>query len=409
MYDLELFHCPRNRLQEADLALASSLRGMLEKEVAAKRLELKEDYFGLLEPALQKVLCGVGLQRMIWPAELGGEGHELGLAPYTAAAALEQLGRADVGLAVMASSCIALQALLAVREGCKGLRERLSPLFLDATRPLLVSFVYPIFGEEDGVGWGGRRLQVEAERMGEGWRLWGSGVRPLPGGLDAVLFGALCSVKGEEEPAFILFPGDAPGLKRDPELKKTGLSACRNTELGLEGVEVPDDACLWRGEGELDRLMAWYRLGLAAAASGALLAAYEIIGEWGDNRVIKGKGRIFKDNPLTAAVMGEIAQETAVVRLLAYDLAELLAEAEARGEASSERVAAYSLLVAHQAYAAGERTLHRVMELMASAGYAKEWQLERYWRDLKTVQCHLGCVELARLELARWFFGSEGI
>ena len=219
MHDLDLFHLPRNRLQEADLALASGLREMLDREVAARRLELKEDFEGLLKPALGRILCEVGLQRMIWPEELGGEGHELHLAPYTAAAALEQVGRADVGLAVLASRSLSLQALLVGGEGCKGLRERLSPLFLDTSRPLLISFVYPVYGEEgDGPGWGGRRLQVEAERTGEGWKLRGSGVRPLPGGLDADLFAAVCAVRGEEEPALILFPGDAPGLRKGPEL-----------------------------------------------------------------------------------------------------------------------------------------------------------------------------------------------
>jgi alkylation response protein AidB-like acyl-CoA dehydrogenase len=47
------------------------------------------------------------------------------------------------------------------------------------------------------------------------------------------------------------------------------------------------------------------------------------------------------------------------------------------------------------------------MELMASAGYAKEWQLERYWRDVKTVQCYLGAAELAKHDYARWFYQTK--
>ncbi len=410
MKDQELFPFPRGRVQEADLSLASSLREMMEREVAAKRLEMKEDYEGLLRPALRRALCETGLQRMMWPQHLGGEGHELHLAPYTVAAALEQLGRADTGLAVWAACGMSLQAVLCGRAEGDGLCERLAPLFRDEGDPLLISFILPVYGEGgDGALWQGRRLQVTAERTDKGWRLNGKAVRPLPGGLDAGLFGALCAVEGEKEPAFLIIPGDVQGLKRGPRLRATGLSACRQAELDLDEAEVPADACAWRGDAETRRLFCWYRLGMAAAASGALLAAHGIIAEWGDNRVIKGQGRLFKNNPLTASVMGEAAQETAVVRLLAYDLAEMLAEAEMRGEAGSERLEAYSLLLAHQALAAAERVLHRIMELMASAGYAKEWQLERYWRDVKTVQCQLGCVELARHALARWFFGSEGL
>jgi alkylation response protein AidB-like acyl-CoA dehydrogenase len=49
------------------------------------------------------------------------------------------------------------------------------------------------------------------------------------------------------------------------------------------------------------------------------------------------------------------------------------------------------------------------MELMASAGYAKEWQLERYWRDVKTVQCYLGASEIAKFDVARWFYQCQTI
>jgi alkylation response protein AidB-like acyl-CoA dehydrogenase len=45
------------------------------------------------------------------------------------------------------------------------------------------------------------------------------------------------------------------------------------------------------------------------------------------------------------------------------------------------------------------------MELMGSAGYATEWNLERYWRDIKTLHGHLGSEVLDRLEIARHCFG----
>ena len=44
---------------------------------------------------------------------------------------------------------------------------------------------------------------------------------------------------------------------------------------------------------------------------------------------------------------------------------------------------------------------------MASAGYSTEWNLERYWRDVKTIQVHLGNWELNKMELAQYFYGSE--
>ncbi len=164
---------------------------------------------------------------------------------------------------------------------------------------------------------------------------------------------------------------------------------------------------LFRGELEYRRLLSWFWLGLSATTVGGLLASYQILKEWGDNRVIKGRDSIFKENPLTGALMGEIAQEISMARLLAYDLAEIMADPGAFGDAGSEGVNTFALMVVHQLLATAERAIHRTMELMASAGYAKEWQLERYWRDLKTVQCYLGSHELAKHDFSRWFYGAR--
>jgi alkylation response protein AidB-like acyl-CoA dehydrogenase len=66
-----------------------------------------------------------------------------------------------------------------------------------------------------------------------------------------------------------------------------------------------------------------------------------------------------------------------------------------------------ALMIAHRVIASADSTIYRTMELMASAGYAREWQLERYWRDIKTMQCYLGAAELAKHDFARWFYKTR--
>ncbi len=401
----EIIPFPRNRLDKADLDLASTLQAMVEKEIVEKRLELKEDHQGLLAPSFAKIMWEIGLQKMFWPEEHGGEGHNSPAAAYTVAAALEQIARADVGLAFLAAHSLALQASLTLDgQGGEEACAAFAPLFCSGDRPLVVSFILPAFAEEEGVPeWRGKGFQARAKKEGDAWRVSGKNIRPTCSGLDADLFGAWCAVEGEE-PAFILIPGDTPGIARGKELKKTGLAASRNADLASLEAKVPGTNCAWRGDGGAFRLLSWYYLGLAATASGALLANYEIIREWGDNRVIKGKDHIFKDNPLTAALMGEVAKDTSVVRLLAYELASMLAEPDAFGGNGSQALYTAALMIAHQACASAEYVINRTMELMASAGYAKEWQLERYWRDVKAMQCHLGAYELAKHDFARWFY-----
>jgi hypothetical protein len=58
-------------------------------------------------------------------------------------------------------------------------------------------------------------------------------------------------------------------------------------------------------------------------------------------------------------------------------------------------------------------TLHatnRGMELMASAGYSKEWHAEKHWRDIKTIQsylCGVGADIPVKMDIARYFFDSK--
>jgi alkylation response protein AidB-like acyl-CoA dehydrogenase len=48
--------------------------------------------------------------------------------------------------------------------------------------------------------------------------------------------------------------------------------------------------------------------------------------------------------------------------------------------------------------------MDNTMELMASAGYATEWNLERYWRDVKTLESCVLPETVAQTDLARHYF-----
>ena len=46
---------------------------------------------------------------------------------------------------------------------------------------------------------------------------------------------------------------------------------------------------------------------------------------------------------------------------------------------------------------------------MGSAGYATEWNIERYWRDVKTLRTYLGPETHGSVTMARHYFGSEPV
>jgi hypothetical protein len=58
------------------------------------------------------------------------------------------------------------------------------------------------------------------------------------------------------------------------------------------------------------------------------------------------------------------------------------------------------------------RAINRGLELMGSAGYAKEWHAEKHWRDVKTIQslmCGVAAETPVKMDTARFFFSCSQV
>lgn len=403
---------PSGRVEETELSLTRSLREWAESEVISKRLELKEDYEGLLLPAMKKLFVDIEMQKLIWPEKYGGAEHNSKDVIFTLLAALEEIGRADTGIGWVTASTFALCTSFALESTMNDkLCQEFGTLSCQAEEPVTGSLVLPLYGlqESDPAReYRGRYLQVVAKKEGKQWILTGERIRPLNASADAAYFGVFCYLEGEDEPGLILVPASSEGIERDKEIPKvTGLAASRNPEIRFDRVAVPADNLVFKGSSAYRKMLSWLHAGIGAVTLGSLFASFEIIREWGDTRVIKGTGNIFKNNPLTASLMAEISHQILLSRFLIQRLGQLFAQARMEQEEDAERLFVGSLSIAAHVTAAAEKAINNIMELMASAGYATEWNLERYWRDVKTMQVHLGNWELNKMELAEYFYDSK--
>jgi alkylation response protein AidB-like acyl-CoA dehydrogenase len=154
-------------------------------------------------------------------------------------------------------------------------------------------------------------------------------------------------------------------------------------------------------------MLSWYYMACAAVCEGALQTSHEILQEWGDTRVIKGKGQVFKENPLVASLMGEIGSKMGTSRILVYNLARMLARPDTYGSAGGGNLHVTAISILKQVTLLAMEAMHNTMELMASAGYATEWNLERYWRDVKTVQTYVFPETVAQTCMARQYFNLQ--
>jgi len=393
----EAFPVPMEWVSETAALLSDSVARWADTEVMPARTKHREQWGALLEPALGRLLDDVGLRQLVLcddgPAT---PSEELGV---TLALALEQVGRADTGLAVVLASTLALH-VAAHRSGGSEAEETIR----SAGGLGIGSLVLPAYGEPSP-GLSGLHAQVAAVRRADAWVLDGADVRPQCASADAAFFGVVCDLG--DEPGLLLVPADAPGITRHEPILKTGLAASRNGDVTFDGVVVPGSHVLVRGGASCAALTAWYELGCAAAAVGAEIAAWEILRDWGDNRVIKGKGHLLRDNPLAAALMGEIGAGVATSRLLMVDLATLLGSPESFAEGGAGSASVTATAVVRAVTRTAMEGLDAALELMGSAGYATEWNIERYWRDIKTLRTYLGPETHAQVTMSRHYFGSE--
>ncbi len=387
MRDNDRFPIPNEWVRDEAAMLADSVARWAEREIVDRRAKHREDYEALHRPALTSVMEQVGLQDLLWPEE----GDEP-LSATTLAVVLEQVGRADTGLGVLLANTAALQrSVTAARTSALGERGGLG------------SLVLPAYGEASAKGLHGLAPQVRAEAVDDGWVLHGSAVRPQCHGAEATTFGLVTLV--DDEPALFAVSAGAEGLAVGEPILKTGLHASPNADLELRSVAVTRRSLLLQGAEPYGELLCWYLLGCAATASGAMLATHAILDDWCDSRVIKGRQQPFKDNPLVAALLGDIGGLMGTGRILTLNLARQLEQMDTAHEATFATAVATARTVIGNAMDA----LDKSMELMASAGYATEWNLERYWRDIKTLSTYLMLETVGPLHLARHYFGCRNL
>src|SRR5664280_3446374 len=125
------FSLPLEWLPEEGLGILTSIRRWADEEVIPVRRSIDEDWEAheLSHPLLSTLCVDLGLQWAAWPKEYGGGG----LNAIMSALCLEEMSRADVGLATAASCSVwAMSPIMPPRE-YRPLMELFTPKFLSTS------------------------------------------------------------------------------------------------------------------------------------------------------------------------------------------------------------------------------------------------------------------------------------
>jgi alkylation response protein AidB-like acyl-CoA dehydrogenase len=407
----ELFVYPKELVDEESKRIIHLVEQWANKEIISKRQEYRENYEKLFIEKRKSLNLTIGLQRLTLPEEHGGFGWNSPANSPGIVSILTEIGRADAAIGVVSAVKYTIFAAISMLPNLdKTLCDALAPIYC-AEELKTPSLILPGLGNvgQESPLFLGRSILATVEPEGEGYAVNGKNLRPLNSGAVADLFCVVCADK-LGRPCIALVPGDDVNITRGKTLLETGLNASANADVSFNNVKIPKSYVIAR-EGVVEEIYTWLNLLLGGVSVGAGMNFFEIVGDWSETRTIKG-GYIMKENPLCASVLADVADEVFTARLLLYNLAHIMSKPDDWGYSGSQRVFTFAQVIGSQVQQKVIRSINRGLELMGSAGYSKEWHVEKHWRDVKTIQsylCGVGAEAPVKMDTARFFFDCKQI
>ena len=407
----ELFVYPKELVDEESKRIIHLVRQWADKEIISKRQEYRENYQTLFIEKRKSLNLTIGLQRLTLPEEYGGFGWNSPANAPGIVSILTEIGRADAAIGVVSAVKYTIFSAISMEPHLdKSLCDILAPIYC-ADKLKTPSLILPGAGKvgQETPLFLGRSILARIEPDGEGYAINGKDLRPINSGAVADLFCVVCADK-LSRPCIALVPGDDANVVRGKTLLETGLNASANADVSFNNVKIPKSFVIAR-DGVVEEIYTWLNLLLGGVSVGTGMNFFEMVGDWSETRTIKG-GSMMKENPLCASVLADVADEVFTSRLLLYGLAQIISKPNDWGQSGSQRVYTISQIIGSRVQQNVMRAINRGLELMGSAGYSKEWHVEKHWRDVKTIQsylCGVGAEAPVKMDTARFFFDCKEI
>ena len=326
----------------------------------------------------------LGLFGMRYPESDGGSGLDL----VAFCLAIQEVARASLAVA----GCAAMQSLMGTKfvhllAGAE-LRARLFAPALRGERIGAICMTEPDAGSDLDA------IATRAERVDGGYRLNGrkTWVTSAP---VADFFTVFARAGGEHKLTIFLVERGFPGLHVGRAIEKMGVWALPTSELALEDCFVPDSHRLSREEGDgedhLRKLLAEIRIVTGAMANGVARAALaEAVRYSGERRQF---GKPINRYQAIQHKLAEIATAVeAAERLVLY-----AAWRHDTGRPHHMEAAMAKLFASEGAATACDQAAR----VLASYGYAMEYPVQRYLRDVRFTLIGGGTSEILKLVIAR--------
>lgn len=349
----------------------------------------QRDQTGTFPYDLVPQLASVGLFRMVFPEELGGDGGDT----VSFVLALEEIARADQSVAALVANQVGLSALPIATFGTSEQKTRWLRHLFDGHALGAFALTEPGGGSDNAA------MRTRAERDGDDWVLTGSKMFITNAGTDLTEFVTVAAVTGHSDDdrpqvgAFIV-ETSSPGFTVSPPMKKTGWRASDTREVYLDGCRVGPEALLGdpnQGLSQFLRTLDFGRIQIATLGVGLVQAALDASIAHASGR--QAFGRPIADFQGVSFKLADMEVEAHAARLLTLNAAKLR-------DAGSPfaREAAMAKLFASEA---AMRAAHQCVQIHGGAGFMDDTVPSRLFRDAQILEIGEGTSEIQRLVLSR--------
>ncbi len=319
----------------------------------------------------------------------------LGLSHLDAFLVMEEFAKVSVGVAFPVFECCAGPVRIVERLGQPALRERVVPKVVAGEMLVAISMSEPDAGS--ALTDLRTRARLEADTIViDGNKRWCSGAGHSEG---YVVFCRFDGVPGAKGIGAVFVDRDTPGLAFGAPEELMGFHGVPSADMNFDSVRVPRDNLLV-GPGGFASLMGLFnieRLGNATMALGVAAGALEQVTAYVQERRQFGKPLI--DFQAVQIKLAEMTMKVEAARLLIHRAA-----ANAGRDLPALRDASIAKCFANEIT---REVASAALQLMGGYGYAKEYGMERRFRDSWGWGIAGGAIDIQKVNIAGELVGRR--
>jgi len=325
----------------------------------------------------------LGLFGLRYPESLGGVGFDL----LSFCLAISEIARGSLSLAAVAAMQSVMGTHFLYAYGNKEIHERLLKPAIRGEKIGAICITEPDAGSDLS------SISTSAEKTAEGYRLNGqkTWITCAP---VADFFTVFARAGDDRRLTIFLVEKDFPGLKVGRAIEKMGCRASPTSEVFFDNCQVPDDHRLGQvGEGEsaLRKVLSDVRILTGALALGVARAALDDAARYAADR--KQFGKPINQFQAVQIHLAEMATDLeAATRMVHY-----AAWLRDSGEPHQSEAAMAKLFATERAVAICDKATR----VLGSYGFAMEFPVQRYFRDIRFTLYGGGTSEILKLLIAR--------